>query len=241
MKLSLYLGISILLAPCLIAADEPVEGAKPLVKKLENGNYQIGKITFNKNTRNITIPARTNIVTSDSLVEYLLVHLNGDKTHEALLTTEADPTHINIALKLLHYKESHELFYIINEDGSLSDKYQQVPENIKKAARFEIYVTWKDQGKAKTRPITHWLQNTSNQQKMPATPWIYNGSYVHNKKFKAKLTGSIITIIPDPGALANYPGENRDNDELWTPIPNLPTERSDVTITLKPWKNKHRK
>lgn len=237
MKLSHLLGAFLSLVPCLVAADEAAtEATKPLVKKLTDGNYQLGKITFNKDTRHITIPARTNIVASDTFIEYLLVHLNGEKTHESLLTTEADPTHLNIALKLLSYQESQELFRALNEDGSLSDKYMVVSDAVKKAARFEIFVTWKDKGGEKTRPITHWLHNTGNQQKMPATPWVYNGSYVHRNKFKAKLTGSMITILPDPGAIANYPGKNRADDTLWVPAPNLPTERSEVTVTLKPWK-----
>ena len=71
---------------------------------------------------------------------------------------------------------------------------------------------------------------------MPSTPWVYNGSYVHNSKFKAKLTGSMITIFPDPGAIANYPGKDRHDDELWVPATNLPAEQSEVTVTLKPWK-----
>jgi len=124
-----------------ISAEEKAN-TKPLVQKLENGNYQIGKITFNKDSREITIPARANIVHQDTIIEYLLVHLNGEKVHEALLITEADPTHINIALKLLSYKESQELFRILNEDGSLSDKYTEVPEAIKKAARHTMGLQW---------------------------------------------------------------------------------------------------
>lgn len=219
------------------AEKKETKPTKPLVKKLENGNYRIGKITLNKDTRSITLPARTNIVNQDTVIEYLLVHLNGEKVHEALLITEVDPSNLNIALKLLSYKESRELFRIIDEDGALSDKYEQVPDDIKKAARFGIEVTWKHKGVEKTRPITQWLEHSGNQQAMPATPWVYNGSYVHNNKFKAKLTGSIFTILPDPGAMANYPGENRHDDTLWIPAANLPAEGTTVTVTLKPWKN----
>jgi len=241
---SVYLmGGIVLCAPLSTLAEEPInpekgsKSAKPLVTKLKDGSYQIGKIRFNKETRSVTLPARTNVVHPDTIIEYLLVHINGEKTHEALLTTEADPTHLNIALKLLDYKESQELFRLINEDGTLSDDYPNVPADIKKAARLGIHITWQDKGVTKTRPITHWIEHTGNKQKMPATPWVYNGSYVHNSKFKAKLTGSIFSILPDPGAIANYPGANRDDDTLWAPAANLPAERSELTVTIKPWKN----
>lgn len=232
---------TLLAVPYTLLADEAsaenkvTATTKPMVKHLENGNYQIGKITFNKITRTINMPARINLVNPDTLIEYLIVHLNGEKTHESLLTSEVDPTHLNIALKLLSYQESQELFRTFNEDGSLSAKYHEVSDEIKKSARFEIHVTWKDKEEEKTHPITHWLHHRDNKQKMPDTPWVYNGSYVHNKKFKAKLTGSMFTIFPDLGAIANYPGDDREDDQLWTPAPNLPAERSDVTVTLKPW------
>ena len=225
-----------LLADEVTAKDKAAPPAQPTVKKLKNGNYQIGKITLNRKSRHITMPARMNIVNPDTIIEYLIVHLNGEKTHESLLTSEVDPTNLNIALKLLSYKESQELFRKLNEDGSLSEEYYPVSDEVKKAARFSIHVTWKDQDIEKTRPITHWIHHSGNQQKMPDTPWVYNGSYVHNKKFKAKLTGSMITIFPDPGAIANYPGDDRNDDQLWHPAPNLPKERSEVSVTLKPWK-----
>ncbi|BDS08615.1 hypothetical protein NT6N_36550 [Oceaniferula spumae] len=217
-------------------AKEPAADPKPLVQKLENGNYKIGKITFNKDSRAITIPAQTNIVDPETFLEYLLVHLNGEKVHESLLVTEADPTNLNLALKLLSYKESPELFRVDKPDGTPSDKFPVVAEDIRQAARFSIEITWKDKGVERTRPITQWIQHRVTKKPMPDTPWVYNGSYIHNQKFKAKLTGSMLTIFPDPGSIANYPGDDRDDDTLWLPAPNIPAEGSAVTVTLKPWK-----
>ena len=209
---------------------------EPLVKKISPSVYQIGKIKLNKDTREITIPAQTNITDPDSILEYLLVHLNGEKVHEALLVTEADPSHINIALKLLSYKESQELFRELKADGTPGENYPVVANDIKKAARFSLHLTWKQGEIEKTAPITHWLKNRITQKPMPNTPWVYNGSYIHNKKFKAKLTGNIFTIFPDLGSLANYPGKDREDDTLWFPAPRIPREGTAVTITLKPWK-----
>jgi hypothetical protein len=80
--------------------DKPQSTADtPLVKKISPHQYQIGIISLNKETREICIPAQTNITKPESVIEYLLVHSNGEKIHESLLTTAADPTHINIALK----------------------------------------------------------------------------------------------------------------------------------------------
>lgn len=220
----------------LIASVNADEQPAPLVQKISPHVFQIGKVTFNQETREIFIPANTNITDPDSILEYLLVHFNGEKIHESLLTTEAEPTNINIALKLLDYKESSELFRMRKPDGSLSDKYPDVSEDIKRAARFSIHITWKDGDSEKTIPATQWVYNKTEKKTMPSIPWVYNGSYIYDRKFNAQLTGSIFTIFPNSGAIANYPGDDRDDDTLWTPAPETPEEGTSVKVILKPWR-----
>ena len=176
--------------------EQTDEQTEALVKKVSPSIYQIGKVTLNKETREISMPAHTNITDPETIIEYLLVHFNGEKIHESLLTTEADPTHINIAFKLLNYQESLELFRVRKPDGSISDKYTVVAEDIKKAARFSVHITWKDGTTEKTMPVTQWIYNQASKKNMPPTPWIYNGSYIYEKKFDAKLSGSIINHLP---------------------------------------------
>lgn len=212
------------------------EQARPLVKKISPCVFQVGKVTFNQVTREIVIPANTNITDPESIIEYLLVHYNGEKIHESLLTTEAEPTNINIALKLLNYKESRELFRVRNPDGSFSDKYPDVAEDIKLAARFVIHITWNEGDTEKTIPVTQWIYNKSAKKNMSPTPWVYNGSYIYERKFNAQLTGSIFTIFPNSGAIANYPGDDRDDDTLWTPSSETPEEGTPVKVILKPWR-----
>jgi len=229
------------IAPALAdptAEPKPAEAktpAKPMVKKLGDGNYQIGKITFNKDKRTITIPATTHITGQHTFLEYLLCHFNGEKIHESLLLSHADPFNLNIALKLLNYKVSPELFRIDKPDGTPSDKYPVVAEEIRKAARFGIDVTWEDKGVKKTRPVTHWLEHNATKKHMPDTPWVYNGSYIHQNRFKAKLTGNMLSIFSDVGAIANYSGDDRTDDTIWVPAAKVPREGTKVTVTIKPW------
>lgn len=214
------------------------KAANPLVKKVSEHIYQIGQITFHKNTREITFDAQTNIIDPGTPLEFVLVHFNGEKIHESLLITKADPTHLNIALKLLHYKESQELFRPINEDGSRDEAYQKESDKTRKAARFTIHITWNEKGQTKTDPITSWLHHRITNKPMPNVPWVYNGSYVHANKFKAKLNGNYFAILPNESAIATYfgtDGIDRYDDTIWLPIANLPAEGTKITITLKPW------
>lgn len=229
----LILASSVFLSLAAVNADVQTE---PLVKKISPSVYQVGKVTFNQETREIIIPANTNITNPESIIEYLLVHFNGEKIHESLLTTEAEPTDINIALKLLDYKESRELFRMRKPDGSISDKYPIVTDDIKRASRFSIHVSWKDEDTQKTIPVTQWIFNQVAKKPMSSTPWVYNGSFIYERKFNAQLTGSIFTIYPNSGAIANYPGEDRNDDTLWTPSPETPEEGTSVKVILKPWR-----
>jgi len=208
--------------------------AKPSVKKLANNLYQIGKVTFDKETREIYIPAITNLTETGTLLEYLLVGINGEKVHESLLVTEIDPTNLNIALKLLNYKESQELFPLRDEEGIPGDTYPKVPDAIRKAARISLEVTWKN----KTTPLTQWLQHRITSKPMPDTAWVYNGSYILRNKFKAKLSGCIFAIFPNEGSIANYSGEDREDDTLWLANKNLPPIGTKVKVTVKPWSGK---
>lgn len=211
---------------------------QPLVKKISEDVYSVGKITFNKKSREISFAAQTNIVDPETPLEYLLVHSNGEKIHESLLITEIDATNLNIALKLLNYKESFELFHVSREDGTLDEKYYVVADDIRNAARFTIHVGWKKDDTDQSPPITQWLQHRITTKPMATTPWVYNGSYVHNNKFAAQRSGCIFAIYPNQGAIANYPGPDRDDDTLWLPAIGIPLEGSNVKVTLRPWAGK---
>lgn len=223
------------IAPGSEASIKPAT-PEPLVKKISPVSYRIGKITFNKDTREITLPAQTNITNPDTILEYLLVHINGEKIHEALIATEADPSHLNIALKLLNYKESRELFRLPRPDGTPSEEYPVVTDEIKKSARFGVYITWKDGETHKTIPATQWIEHRVLKKPMSNLPWVYNGSFIYEQKFNAKLTGNILTIFPDEGSIANYPGKDRWDDTLWVPAAGIPEEGTPITVSLKPWK-----
>ena len=208
------------------------------MKKTSADTYQIGHVTFNKTTREISLPARSNLLEAGTPLEFLLVHLNGEKVHESLLITEIDPTNLNIALKLLNYKESQELFRPLLEDGSRGENEPIVADDIRKAARFTIHVSWKDQGKQKTAPITDWLQHRITGKTMPNTPWVYNGSYMSRGKYMAKIYGNVFAIFSNESAIANYPGFDREDDTLWLSTKKIAAEGVPITITIKPWTGK---
>lgn len=226
---------SLLLSCGLLAAqDAPAQStSKPAVKDLGNGEYSIGDITFKKKDRSISFPARVNMI--DGLLEYAIVHQKG-KIHEALLVTDVSPFQLNVALKLLSYKPSEELFPILDEDFVPTDKYPVVSEEVKAAARVEILLSWKKKDGTKANAsLNDWITHTTTEAPIPALPWIYNGSYIHEGVFQAESSGDISAIFTNGAALFNYPGKDRGLDTVWIATPDrVPPIDTPVTVTIKP-------
>ena len=144
-------------------ADAPVPATEPApeqpnVVDLGEGRYRIGLVTFDQATREISFPAEINM--AEGLLEYAIVHETG-KIHESLLHTKTKPLHVNLALKLLRYQGSEELFQVLDEDYRPTGKFPEVPEAVKTAARVELLLSWKNaDGKPGQATLNELITNT---------------------------------------------------------------------------------
>jgi hypothetical protein len=217
----------------LPAPDQAMEPVKPVIEKIDDTRYRIGQITVDKKSREIRFPTKINMV--EGLLEYLIVHQKG-KVHESLLVTDVSPTHINLAFTLLRYPASRELYALPNETGGLSDKFPEVPADVKAGARIKIDVEWNDSGKTRRLPINDWIQHAVKTTAMPAGPWVYGGSEFFDGKFVPETSGDIAAIFVSQGALINYPGDDNRDDTVWLVYPKrVPTEGTNVTVIIAPY------
>lgn len=219
----------------LPAPDQSVEPAKPEVEQIDETRYRIGKVTLDKKTREIRFPAKVNM--TEGVLEYLVVHQNG-KVHESLLATDVSPTHINLAFTLLRYPASRELYPLPSETGGASNKYPDVPAEVKAGARVSIDVEWTEEGKTKRLPVNDWIQHAVKTTAMPPGPWVYGGSDVFEGKFVPETTGDISAIFVNPAAILNYTGEDNKDDTVWLVYPKrVPAEGTNVTLIITPFSN----
>ena len=223
---------------CLTAAVSQAEEkmpeahGKPKIEKIDENLYRVGDVTLDKSTREIRFPALVNM--KEGLLEFLIVHEHG-AVHEALFRTHVSPTHINVALTLLHYKPSKEFYRIPKDDGISSDEFYEVPEETKRAARLNIYVEFEKDGETKRLPANDWVRHETTAKAMPQDPWVYGGSGFYKGNFIPEGSGQIAAIYITDTALINYPGKDNINDEVWTVmterVPDLETK---VTLVLAP-------
>jgi hypothetical protein len=224
-----------LLSPLLAAAEsgeKETSSQQPQVQDLREGKYQIGKVSFDQQTRRISFPGSVNM--TEGILEFAIVHQDG-KVHESLLLTTASPLNINIALKLLRYQESPELFPILNEDYESTGKYPEVSAETKAAARLQILVTWSEDGDEKEVSINDLIYHTTTERAMEPAPWLYQGSYMLENTFKAEVSGDLAAIFITRSSLFNFTGKDNTTDEYWIPYPDrVPPVGTPVTITLAP-------
>ncbi|NNC87981.1 MAG: hypothetical protein HKN82_05910 [Akkermansiaceae bacterium] len=233
-------GLLLLAVTAPFALAEPGAGGaaavpeKPAIRDLGDGRMQVGTVTLKQADRTISFPAEVNM--TEGLLEYAIVHQNG-KIHESLFHTTTDPFDLNVALKLLRYQPSEELFEIFDDEEGLTGKFPEVSEETRNAARVEILISWKcEDDKKKEASLNDLITYAVTSKPLPAIPWVYGGSYVANGAFQARSTGDIVAIFTSQPALFNYPGKDRELDDVWIPTPKrVPPVGTPVTITIKPF------
>lgn len=228
-------ALILLVSATAIATGQPdaPPPVKPSVEKIDATRFKIGDITFDSKTREIRFPAAINM--TQDLLEFLIVHKNG-KVHESLLKTEISPTHLNLAFTLLRYRPSPELYAAPTSAEDPTEKFPEVPDDVKKSARIRIEVEWQDGGRLRKVPINEWIQHTATGTAMPAGPWVYGGSEVIDGKFPPEATGDIAAIYRSQSALINYPGKDHGDDTVWFVFPKrVPPLDSPVTIIITPF------
>ena len=216
----------------LLLSSTLVRGEKPEVVALGEGKHKLGLVTFDENTRRISFPAELN--QSEGIIEFAIVHESG-KIHESLLITKVSAFNLNVALKLLRYQSSPELFPVLDENFESTGELPDVPEAQKTAARLQVLVSWEIDGKKEEVSINDLIYHTGNEKAMEPSPWIYQGSYIHENTFKAETSGDIAAVFITRSSLLNFAGKDNEFDEPW--IPNrktIPPVTTPVTVTLAP-------
>lgn len=210
---------------------------KPELVKINATTYKLGEIKIDTKLRTISFDAVTEI--TENLIEYVLVNPEG-KIHEALFVTNASPTNLNIAFKLLGYQENKSLFKEFVNDLP-TETFQEASDEQKAESYFKIDVSWIDAETKKlvTHNINELIINDQTKTALGTaqskTKWSYGGSFVHKGQFIAELNRDIIAIFTDRSAVANFTGKGRDDDTLWFPLTSkVPAFGTKATLVITP-------
>lgn len=190
--------------------------ASRLIEKTGDHSFRVGLVRCDRAERLLVIPAKVNL--REGLIEYALVAGKG-KVHEALLSTEADPLHVQMAALLLG---------IAPGEG--------------KTREVSIEVEWATNGPRRKVAIEELvaLAKDTPRDKTGSTmargAWNFTGSRIDAQGFAASREGSFIALIEDPAALIVNPRPGNEDDSLH--VPNsaaLPAEGIPVSVIVR-WK-----
>jgi len=199
--------------------ESPTPGqGKPAIQPIAKNIYRIGVVTVDTKQRTVAFPARVNL--REGVLEVLICTEYG-KTHESLLSTKADPLHLNVALLLLGLEGGHAV------------KYQGDPTKLV-GSPVEIGFKLKDNEGEKLVRAEDWVYNTHQNRPMLHTTWVYVGSVLTGDGFMAQREGQIVTTFHDPFTLIDNPLPGGGDDTVYVPntkeVPPLATE---VTVVIK--------
>ncbi len=217
--LGLALGLALAAGP--VSPNKPnvppgPEVTNAVLKRIEGGVFELGKVRINQPQRSLTFPALLNM--SEGFLEYVLVH-NSGKLHESLLRTEAEPYHIHIASLLLRPPG---LTNASPTPGKLD------------GPRATVWLDWKYNGHDQHVRAQDVIWNMLTRTPMKRGDWIYTGSRIIEGNFVAQRDGSIVSIIADEDALINDLLPERENDKIWLVNTNLaPPVKTPVTVTIQ--------
>ena len=221
---SLLTGIALALAA--MAGDTPPP-AKPVVREVSPGIYEVGKVRLDQKALSISFPGKLNM--KRGLLEYLLVNPKGS-AHESLLVTDVEANDIHVAMLLLGAKGG--AITAEAPPAQLDARYFRTAPKLTGDTVF-ITVKWMEKDVEKTVPIEGWLVNAARKP-IEYGPWIYNGSMLYEGRFLAQDDGNLVALVTSPTALINNPRKGNDDDQMWNVNEDAtPGADTPVVITFK--------
>jgi len=203
---------AILTAPAPVCAEDVEVApppAKPAVREVSPGFFEVGKVRLDQKARSISFPGVLKM--KRGLLEYLLVNPKGS-VHESLLVTEVEANEIHVAMLLLGAKGG--AVTAVAPPARLDAEYFRAAPKLT-GDPVLISVKWKEKDVDKIVPVEDWLFNESAKKEIVHGPWIYNGSMLHEGHFLAQAEGNLVALVTSPTALVNNPRKGNDNDQMW--------------------------
>jgi hypothetical protein len=214
----LSLDLSQTNSPSVTPTNAP---AKPPLKEISPGVFELGKVRLDKTAKTVSFPAVVNMRGED-IVEYWLVN-NGGKIHESVLKTEAEPYHIHLAMLLIGAKGRPNI-----------TPAQRVKDKTTAGDTIKLSFAYQDDKGQVKRSAEETIHDKSAKATMTKGDWTYNGSWIFNGAFVAQRELSIVANIHDHDALINNPRPRRENDENWlAETKNLPPIGTPVTVIIE--------
>jgi hypothetical protein len=196
----------------------PKKEKPPIVEKITDNVYRIGKVILDSQARTITCTGEINMVRGG--VEYLAV-APGGKTHESLLLLNVRPLHLQVALLLLDLKPKN----VLERQGD-----PRKPEG----DPVTIWVRWrKANGEMQEVRAEDLVLKMPAETTMPHIGWVFTGSRILKEGFEADFAKSLIAIWHDPAAILDIPSAEEAENSFFVHTERVPKRRTRIELVIK--------
>ena len=189
--------IALLVFGLFIACFSQQTGKLPAgVKRLDNGNLQVGDIIVRVSKGELAFPARFEL--EEGALEVIIAKPNG-RLHETLLVTSCSALQIQTLLYLLH-----------------ADNGPRQPAKFERRGDIvDIDIEWtNDEGKKLREPIESWIIDNRTKKPMERIGWVFVGSNVRNGVFQADSEGNIVINWSSGATILDSADRESESDML---------------------------
>jgi len=154
------------------------------------------------------------------------------REHESILTVNARPSHIHLALLMLGLKPGSPMNWYKEKD--------QIVMRPPSGPKVAISLLYQHDGKQLEVPANEWIVNQETGEVLAGNQWLFAGSNfaeVNGKRvYAADLNGTIISLVNfgDDILARSTKVTNRDDNAVWAAnTEQIPPEGTAVTIRLQ--------
>lgn len=188
------------------------------VKRLDDGNLQVGEIIVRVAKGELAFPARFEL--EEGALEVIIAKPNG-RLHETLLVTSCSALQLQTLLYLLHADNGARQPAKFERRGDLVD----------------IDIEWtNDDGKKLRGPIESWITDNRTKKPMERIGWVFVGSDVRNGVFQADSEGNVVINWSSGATILDSADRESESDMLHSvnTQKSQPKKHPVVTVVFKP-------
>ncbi len=192
------------------------------ISKSKTGLIQLGKLSLNPRTAEISFPATVlypSMNEDEEMPIEVLIATQSGRTYEALFSADIIPFQLQTLLIAMGAK---------NGARKANEKFPVQGDILK----LEVAGKYND-GKAFRHPITNFVKTEKNIA-LPKELWVFTGSSILNGRFQADLTGDIAVNYSNDNAIIDCIDDNisTTKTELISNFPKTLPEGTEVTIII---------
>ncbi|NOY80209.1 MAG: hypothetical protein GXP31_04300 [Kiritimatiellaeota bacterium] len=206
--------------PAASRGTEEAGSKPPPFERLPNGDLRLGQITLRRRERALAFPAV--LALRQGALEVLIATSNG-RVYESLLSTTAQPLHLQTLLYLLGLENGPRL---PDAKGRRGD-----------CVNLDIEWVGPD-GRRRRTPVENWVRDNRTGKRMRRQGWVFVGSSFLKGQCVADLEGNIALLYSSGETILETMDPRSADDTLFSAEPDFiplePGQRVTVVATPRP-------